>query len=377
MLSKYYNKIPTFQECLDLVNLDIGFSHSIQSIGGKEVHSFKYNLWSKEMLSEEIFSKGGLNLRGICFIDEKIVALPFPKFFNLNENKFSEFPFSEWKVKNIFEKIDGSLISVFEDYGRYFCKSMKSIESDVSKEAQEFFDRPENLNLRLHAMDKILQGLSPIYEYVSPTCRIVLDYGEPKMTYLGCRNMKTGEIILPEKIFDGILVPVPRIFKSTEIQNYLEQKGVEGVVITLEDGTMFKMKSEEYFEIHKIISDFSIKNMLEKIMNKQTDDIVPILKKYGMEDKIKQLIELEDIFYNTGFDIQCSCYKTYVKVKDLSRKEAAEIVLQENKKYSSIIFKMLDNKDVSTLINKYAQEEVFNLFREKSPVACYGDESLS
>lgn len=360
MLSKYYNKIPTFQECLELVKLDIGFSHSVQTIEGKEVHSFKYNLWSKEMLTEEIFSKGGLNLRGICFIDEKIVALPFPKFFNLNENKFSEFPFSEWKVKNIFEKIDGSLISLIKVNGKYYCKSMKSIESDVSKEAQQFFDKPENLNLRLHAMKKIEDGFSPMYEYTSQSCRIVLDYGEPKMTYLGCRNKVTGEIILPLKGLDDILVPIPRIFTSSEIQRYLEQKGVEGVVVTLEDGTMFKMKSEEYFEIHKIISDFSVKNMLEKILNKQTDDIVPILKKYGMEDKIKQLIELEDIFYNTGFDIQCSCYKTYVKVKDLGRKEAAEIVLQENKKYSSIIFKMLDNKDVSILINKYAQEEVFN-----------------
>lgn len=357
MLSRYYNIVPTFQQCMELVDLKIGFSHSVQEIAGKELHSFKYNMWSKEMLEEDIFAKGGLNLRGMCFIDEELVALPFPKFFNLNENKYTTIPWSEFRedtVKYINDKIDGSLISVLRHKYKYYCKSMKSIESDVSKEAQAFFDK--NFELKLHAMEKIARGFSPMYEYTSNSCQIILSYGEPKMTYLGCRDLKTGEIVLPTKGVDDVIVPIPKVFTLSEVYPYLQEKGVEGIVLTLNDGTMLKMKSEEYCEIHRIISGFSLKNILESIQKKTIDDIIPILTKYSLFDKIEEVAKLREEWVHTFFDIECKCFHTYNKVKELPRKEAAQLVLKEQSELSNIVFKMLDKKDVTELIDKKVME---------------------
>lgn len=353
MHCNYYNIIPTYQRCLELVELGIGFSHSIQEKEGKQIHSFKYNIWSKEMLDEKIFETGGLNLRGICFVDEQIVALPFPKFFNLNENKFSTIPWRtiEDNFKQINEKIDGSLVVPIKINENYYIKSMKSIDSDVSKECQIYFDK--NLDIRQHARKKIEEGFSPIYEYVSPSCRIVLNYPEPKMIYLGCRNMKTGEIILPIKGIDDLLVSIPQTFTITEAVEFVKQKGVEGIVITLDNGYMCKMKSEEYFELHKLMFNFSVKHILEKIKDNKIDDLLPSLKKYNLNDKIKQIEVLTAEWQKLCTYLTELCLYIVTKTKGLSRKEAAKVILEEHKKYANIIFKMLDKKETNTLIREY------------------------
>ncbi|WP_223673137.1 hypothetical protein, partial [Proteus terrae] len=53
---------------------------------------------------------GSLNLRGIAFLESGERFLSFHKFFNYNENPYTQFPIQEDEVIEAREKIDGSVI---------------------------------------------------------------------------------------------------------------------------------------------------------------------------------------------------------------------------------------------------------------------------
>ena len=356
---KQYNIVPTYQECLKICETSKEFSHSVQTIDGKEIHSFKYNLSIPDMWEIDDAMDGRLNMRGIVFIDEKIVALPFPKFFNLGEVKYTK-DLDMTKIKFANEKIDGSLISVFKLNGKFYCKSMKSIESDVSKESQKYFDN--SLNIRLHAFDKISRGLSPMYEYVSSTCKIVIDYGKSKMFYLGSRDMKTGEIHYPNES-DALVVDAPcQFFDSEEINKYLKTSNVEGVVVTLEDGQMVKLKTEEYCKLHRIVSNFSDKNIIESIIDKTYDDLIGQLQQNNLNEYKEKAFIINENFWNRYRDIEEYVTERFdeLNLKYSTRKEIAM-----HMQFSSMIvpwshamiFKLLDKRPIKELIFKRLREE--------------------
>ena len=358
---KQYSIIPTFQDCIKICELNKEFSHSVQKLDGKEVHSFKYNLSHSDMWEENDGMDGRFNMRGICFIDEKIVALPFPKFFNLEETKYTKnLDISKFKFAN--EKIDGSLISVFQLNGKMYCKSMKSVESDVSKEAQKYFD--SNELIKNHAKEILFCGYSPMYEYVSPTCKIVIDYKETKMFFLGCRDMKTGKIFYPTQNGDAMFTRIPKKFETDkEINEYLKTPNVEGVVITLEDGQMVKVKTEEYCKIHRIISNFSDKSIVESIVEEKFDDLIGQLKLNNLNDLLEKAQQINDKFWEKYKEIEEYATHRYEQLigKHSNRKDIA-MEMQFSSMIApfshSIIFKLLDKKPIKDLIFKYLKNNV-------------------
>jgi T4 RnlA family RNA ligase len=363
-----YNNIPTFDQCLDLCEKHNCFSHSIQNVNGYDVHSFKYNLVPPVAVWKEF---GAINMRGITFIDKKLVALPFPKFFNLNENELSTVDISNFKYA--IEKVDGSLISVFKlPTGKLEIKTMKSVYSEVANIARDFLKD----NKQFYAFCELLLNinLSPIFEFVSKETRVVIDYGSTDIYLLGARELTTGEIINSRSVVldNSYNCPLlnynlkrPKFFTNdNEIQNYLKQSNVEGIVFTLQDNSMIKCKTSEYCDISRVISVCSPKHILEAIFNKTIDDSKSILLNYSMNKELLLVKQLEIEYYNKVTSLTKSANDYINNNKSKPRKEIAAELLPHNKELANNVFAILSNKN--SKIEQYVFSNLLELYKNHS-----------
>jgi T4 RnlA family RNA ligase len=336
-----YNNIPSFKQCLELCAKCSAFSHSTQTVNGYEVHSFKYNLVPPVSVWKEF---GAINMRGITFIDEKLVALPFPKFFNLNENELSTVDISKYKYA--IEKVDGSLISVFRlPSGELEIKTMKSVYSDVANHARQFLK--DNTKFYKFCDQLLRSNLSPIFEFVSKQTRVVIDYGVTDIYFLGARNLQTGEITTSvSKIWYAKDIKCPRVFTNDkEISNYLKQSGVEGIVFTLPDNSMIKCKTSEYCDISKVISVCSHKHILEAIYNKTIDDSKSVLINFCMNKELDLVKKLEAEYYNKVTSLISQANEYINNNKSKSKKEIALELIPSNQELANNVFAIMSGKE--------------------------------
>jgi len=358
-----YHTIPTFSEALAICQKESNFSHSVQEIGGKEVHSFKYNVSCSSQWLD--LSDGRINMRGLTFIDENLVALAFPKFFNVGEISYTQ-NLDITKFAFASTKMDGSLISFFKIGSDIDVKTMKSVFSDTAIEAREYLkERPE---VKEFAKKCIENNLSPIFEYISNTAigRIVIDYGKKDFVFLGARNLTTGEIHYVHQFPFEIpsTISVVQIFKTKqEIDAYLTD-GVEGVVMTLQNGMLIKTKTIWYCTIHRFLDIKTKKCMCEYFQKfKSFDDMIGVYSQYGLLNDIERMKDFEKDYWHRYNNVLTSAKATFQFYQGKSRKEIA-LGMREDRldgTTMAIVFKMCDNAPYEFLIEK----AVYEAFRKE------------
>ncbi len=144
--------------------------------------------------------------------------------------------------------------------------------------------------------------------------------------------------------------------KQYEVANF------EGFVIKYASGFRVKIKLAEYVRLHKIITNFSTVDIWESLANERSFDefleIVPDEFYDWVKAKKKDL-------ENAYSEIENECKRTFKAFED--RKEAAEYF--KTKKYSMILFKMLDGKKYDYIIWKLIKpkfEKAFGNIKEEN-----------
>jgi RNA ligase len=179
----------------------------------------------------------------------RIVATPFPKFFNAGERgqPIPDLPFET------FEKLDGSLIIVFHHRGAWRAATKGAFDS-----AQAIWAQP-----RLDAAD--LSALVPGTTYLAEATylenRIVVRYEQPALVLLAAYGEDGTE--LP---FDDIAAAAERLgwpaaprHAFASVSDLLSQAKAlprtrEGFVMRFSNGLRLKVKGDEYKRIHALIS---------------------------------------------------------------------------------------------------------------------------
>jgi len=301
--------------------------------------------YTEKVQYECLWDEVTLSCRGLVTDDRAVVfARPFKKFFNMEEGKHT--PTSEFEV---FEKMDGSLGIMFKYNGEVICATRGSFASDqavwMSKFAKEY-----------NYQDIIVDGFTYLFEIIYPENRIVVNYGDQeRLVLLGIIKTESGEELPYDDIsFEGWDI----VNKYDGIRDYSELKSkidnnAEGFVIRFSNGDRMKIKGEEYLRLHKVMTNLSTTAVWEVLSNGGSMD--DLLKDVPDEfyDKIKdyekslivQFNKLEEEYQN-HFD----------SIKGLGvRKLFAQTAIMFQ--HPSILFGMLDGKDISPMIWKIVKPE--------------------
>lgn len=135
--------------------------------------------------------------RGIIF-DSKtgdIIRRPLFKFFNINERDETQLHNLDFSKEHwIDTKLDGSMIAVFMHEGE-LVYGTKMVAPDFHELVKKFVDASD-VDYEGFCRKVIADGYTPIFEFMHPQKRIVIDYGkEPALTLLAVRHMVSGEFV--------------------------------------------------------------------------------------------------------------------------------------------------------------------------------------
>lgn len=297
-------RIPTYEDCKNIVNAkgDLIFYETIHKINNCKISVFNYRLANyTDFIDDEIDYR---EIRGLCFVfnsDETSHKryLMLNKFWNINQVTETLYNnIKDLKIKSVYNKEDGSLLSFIKVNGRIIPKTKMGFDNDQTIEAEKIYNTNEKIR---NFIDTCLNNnIVSFWEFVSFKNKIVLNYDEPNLILLKLRDNNTGEYLDIEKYRD-LGFSVVKSINFTDLETLMidveKEKGIEGVVITFEDNYMVKMKSTEYFVKHKLLTEDANREdiVISMILNETIDDIKSQLDIVNDKEKIEWIEEIEEI----------------------------------------------------------------------------------
>lgn len=233
------------------------------------------------------------------------VSYPFEKFFNLNETEETDEKLVKKHINNAkyiyaTDKKDGSTINVSLYKGKPLITTNGSFENDQTKWALEMFNKQYSSFL-----PNIKEGYTYIFELIHPENKIVVDYGDEKSLYLlSIRDLKSKQLLSLDEIHqvaDKHNIPYPEVYDFTDLDTMIklahELKGAnrEGWVVrvgTDEGEKMFKLKLDEYFEMHKAFGKITPTWVYKHLMNGDLDDYIAICNEFQKNSVYEALDEV-------------------------------------------------------------------------------------
>lgn len=323
---------------------------SVQKHPTEDLYIYNYTQKAQfnRVWTEEILSCRGLIMNG----KGEIIARPFKKFFNYEEytgedSKLSPLPLEDFEV---FEKWDGSLGILYWIKDKPYLATRGSFISEQAIKGTEILRKKYPLSY----LDKTKTYL---FEIIYPENRIVIDYsGLEDIVLLAIFDIKTGEEMSYE-VVKKCEFPVVKRFDGikdiTQIRTTLAKDNSEGFVIRFQNGIRIKIKFEEYVRLHRLITGINARHIWENL--KEGEGIEELIDK--VPDEFYKWVKETATRLNNEYEVieQVICSHILDEVKDLpTRKEQALAIFAEedDKKYSGIVFKMLDKKDYTEAIWK-------------------------
>ncbi|AAX63691.1 rnlA [Aeromonas phage 31] len=280
---------------------------------------------------------GALESRGIMFeITEegkpvRIMARPMQKFFNLKENPFT-MNLDLTKMVGLMEKADGSLISSYHDQGYIFLKSKAAIHSDQANKAMALLNSPAYEKLRERIADSG-PGYTFNMEYVGPSNRIVLPYEDEELIVLNVRHNETGEYVNISTLMNDPatrsrmvgVYPSPDWEKITPAEweaGVRAETDIEGVIGIMDDGQLFKLKTDWYSALHRTKDSINNnKALIQSIKERATDDLRGLFADDVVS--IAKIEDFEELYISTISRYHELCFSVYQSLRGKDRRSFA------------------------------------------------------
>ena len=295
--------------------------------------------------------------------NKKVVGLPMPKFWNLNERgtAFKNLPYVAQ------EKMDGSMGLIWRYNGKLNLSTRGSFTSPQAIKGKEMLDlKYPNAEVVLHP------NVNLVCEIIYPENRIVVDYkGEEKLTLITAYDNETFKE-LDEDAVDLLAEVIgfdrPKVYKFNsflELEETVKSwpQNQEGLVVKFSDGSRCKIKSSEYIRAHKLISSFSPLSVWEAVKDGVEMEFIKELP----DEFQDQYRVWKSEFESRAEKLWANVVTLYEATKHLSDKELG--IASQDKRFgnmSGMIFAI--RKNGADLNNKKARNWVFDQFRPKANV---------
>lgn len=297
--------------------------------------------------------------RGITFDrDGKIISRTMHKFFNLNEKPDYQVENIDFtKVKAIFPKLDGSMISTYVLDDVVVAKSKNSFLSDVAVKAQTFIDK--NVEYLRFCKDMFESGKTPSFEYTAPTNRIVVDYKEEGLTLIQVRDNVSGEYYDIHDISKDYDIAVldyayDKTKDISELVHEMESMtGIEGFIVLFEDGDMVKIKTPWYIGLHHSVTFVRYRDIAKLVCTQKLDDFraLVVTGKYDGID-LNEVDKVEKVIFDKIERMESVVNAKFLEMKDLYETDgvidfkSVSIALKQDSDVSkeSFLFNFVFNK---------------------------------
>jgi RNA ligase len=341
-----------------------------------------YN-YSRECQFNGNWDRYTLACRGLVLDNEgNVIAKPFPKFFNWEEIKDDKYAHCEgcrrvgmincahpeecggWEMRSVipnesfevYEKMDGSLGIIFHYEGEWHIATRGSFTSEQAIKGKEILNKYNRAEL--------MENYTYLVEIIYSENRIVVDYGkEERLVLLGIVRTDSGEeldYITMSNESDVTGIPLVMKYKTWgedwETLKKEISKDNEGYVIRFSGGMRMKIKGTEYVRLHKILTNFSTKDIWELLRN--NEPLEPFLERVPDEfDKWVKAIIMNLRYSFHHIDERAGKLHDgfrYGKFNDRdpepTKKEFAEYVKQFPKELAAVMFKMWDKQPYDHII---------------------------
>ena len=226
--------------------------------------------------------------------DFKPVCVPFFKFGNYGESYADDI---DWNTARVQEKIDGSLIKVWNYKGEWRISTNNTINAETAPTNSNDDTFLNVFNRAWTKTGKQFADLNTEYTYmfelVSPQTRVVIPYAETKLFHTGTRHNNT----LKETDMD-IGIEKPKEYSIATIEECIEtakklDRYHEGFVVVDSRWRRIKLKSPIYVAIHHILNNISSeKRIIDLIISGEDAEVVAYFPEYKqMFDDMRQRIE--------------------------------------------------------------------------------------
>ena len=308
---------------------------------------------------ENLWDEITLQARGLVTDNEgNVVARPFKKFFNIEENKHT--PTKEFDV---YEKMDGSLGILFNYKGEWVLATRGSFTSDQSVKGTEL--------LQKYDYNRLNPDYTYLFEIIYNSNRIVVDYGDfEDVVLLGMIHTKSGyEVNIHsgndadvrfKNLLNNLGFNIVRKYDGISDYSYLKHAisdNREGFVVRFSNGDRMKIKGEEYLRLHKIMTNVSTTGIWEYLSN--GGNVNEFLKDVP-DEFYKKVKDYADTLNYGFYQVSEHCgkahdYFRYGKYGDRevepTKKDYAEHVMKNSHPpYRSVMFAIWDGKPKDKLI---------------------------
>jgi RNA ligase len=327
----------------------------------KSVHpTGKYTVWcyTDKCQYDKIWDEYTMVARGIVTLpDGEVISKPFSKFFNLGEKEAEPIYWGE--EIEVTTKLDGSLIVVSFFEGEMVINSKCSFTSEHARFASSWlhWNAPDWINnCKRASRDGYGKCITYCFEAIfddkdNPK---VINYGDKRdLNLLYVYIPDYGELPYPLLVQYGLLfnLPVVERHNFNDINEIIvkckSQKIQDGEGLVLHfipSHRRIKVKSDEYIRLHRLISGFNPKNILESII--AGDDINTLYA--NLPDELyADLVKWTDDFNNQYKEIESWIYKSMPDIRALPTKKEQALYINGNpglKEYSGALFALIDGK---------------------------------
>jgi RNA ligase len=272
LLTRLYGRHPArvlpFEQLYDGLHAAVRAGNVVVSREGG-LEQFTYTTACRFGKQWDLFS---LLARGLILdpASRRVVATPFPKFFNFGE-MIDSLPNEPFEV---LEKIDGSLGIVFHFEGRWIVATKGRLSSEQAIWATRFLNT-------CAAADRLVPGTTYLVEIVYPQNRIVVPYGFEALFLLGAYDEAGNELPRSElsRVASEVglrLVPA-HVYESFDDLLHDARdlpRDREGFVVRFAGGLRLKLKGEQYCQVHRLITCCTPLALWEAMMNGHDLDVM-------------------------------------------------------------------------------------------------------
>jgi len=295
-----------------------------------------------------------------------IVSMGFNRFFNFGEiEEDNDFDFYN---ANIFEKMDGSLITIFQYKCQWRIATSGSIDN-VAKPSENsdktftdlVLDALPNKKLDTHTLhDKLVinyfdDQLIYIFELTSPNNRIVTPYSETTLTLITardrCDNFDEVSYKMLQAISHEIGIPYAKdiydVYSIKDIEKlHTENEATfEGYVAVdyskfndeTRSYTRVKVKSPRYIELHRMLGRVNNNvSILMLIINNEVDEVLGYFPHY--KDEVEEIKKRYIDYKIRAMNYQLEMSNLFITDKKEFAIKVNEVVPKEYRNYIFQIF---------------------------------------